>query len=173
MDRLRRAGEIGVSLPVPEPCFVHVAFNAIPIHLENTKFPAVGPRVQNLSTRGSVASGDNVLINGFIISGTDPRTVILRALGPSLSGFGVPGALADPVLSLYNSSGTLIATNDDWQTDIGSAFIEQNGYAPGNPAESATLQQNLAPGAYTLVVTGKNYPGDCLGRSLRTLRAGA
>jgi len=133
-----------------------VAFNAIPIHLENTKFPAVGPRVLNLSTRGSVASGDNVLINGFIVSGTDPKTVILRALGPSLAGSGVSDALADPVLSLYNSSGTLIATNDDWRTDIGSLFIEQYGLAPGNPAESATLQQNLAPGAYTVVVTGKN-----------------
>jgi hypothetical protein len=131
-------------------------YRALPVHLENTKFPAVGPRVQNLSTRGSVASGDNVLINGFIISGTDPRTVILRALGPSLGGSGVPGTLADPVLSLYNSSGTLIATNDDWQTDIGSVFMEQNGFAPGNPSESATLQMNLAPGAYTMVVTGKN-----------------
>jgi hypothetical protein len=110
----------------------------------------------NLSTRGSAASGDNVLINGFIISGTDPRTVILRALGPSLNELGVPTALPDPVLRLYNSSGTLVATNDDWHTDIGAAFMEQNGYAPSNPAESATLQQNLAPGAYTMVVTGKN-----------------
>jgi arylsulfate sulfotransferase len=136
--------------------FCNEFYNSIPIHLENAKFPAVGPRVQNLSTRGTVSTGDNVLINGFIITGTDPKTVILRALGPSLSGSGVPGALADPVLSLYNSSGTLIATNDDWQTDIGSAFIEQNGYAPGNPSESAALVQNLAPGAYTVVVTGKN-----------------
>jgi hypothetical protein len=103
-----------------------------------------------------VASGDNVLINGFIIRGTDPRTVILRALGPSLSGFGIPNALPDPVLSLYNSSGTLIATNDNWQSDIGSVFLEQNGYAPSDPAEAATLQPNLAPGAYTMVVTGKN-----------------
>jgi len=77
-------------------------------------------------------------------------------LGPSLGGLGVPGALADPVLSLYNSSGTLLATNDDWQTDIGATFVEQNGLAPGNPAESAHLQTDLAPGAYTVVITGKN-----------------
>jgi hypothetical protein len=136
--------------------FCNTAYNSRVIHLENTKFPAVGPRVTNLSTRSLVSTGDNVLINGFIVNGTDPKTVILRALGPSLSGFGVDGVLADPVLSLYNSSGTLIATNDDWRTDIGSAFIEQYGLAPGNPAESATLQANLAPGAYTMVVTGKN-----------------
>ena len=61
-------------------------YRAFPVHLENIKFPAVGPRVQNLSTRGTVSTGDNVLINGFVISGTDPRTVILRALGPSLTG---------------------------------------------------------------------------------------
>ena len=136
--------------------FCNTAYNSRIIHLENTKFPAVGPRVMNLSTRGSVATGDNVLINGFIITGTDPKTVILRALGPSLGGSGVSGALADPVLSLYNSSGTLIATNDDWQTDPASTFIEQYGLAPRNPAESATLRTKLAPGAYTMVVTGKN-----------------
>jgi arylsulfate sulfotransferase len=133
-----------------------VAFNAFPLHLENTKFPAVGPRLLNLSTRGSVASGDNVLINGFIVSGTDSETVVVRALGPSLSGLGVSGALADPVLSLYDSSGTLLATNDNWQTDVGATFMEQNGLAPPNPVESGHLQTNLAPGAYTVVVTGKN-----------------
>jgi hypothetical protein len=136
--------------------FCNTAYNSRPIHLENTKFPAVGPRVMNLSTRGSVATGDNVLINGFIVKGTHPTTVVLRALGPSLSGFRVPGALGDPVLSVFNSSGTLIATNDDWQTDVGSAFIEQNGYAPSSPVEPAILQPNLAPGAYTMVVTGRN-----------------
>ena len=77
----------------------NTAYNSIPIHLENTKFPAVAARVQNLSTRGTVASGDNVLINGFIITGTDPKTVVVRALGPSLSAFGLSGVLADPVLT--------------------------------------------------------------------------
>ena len=149
-------------------------YRALPLHLENTKFPAVGPRVMNLSTRGSVASGDNVLINGFIIKGTDPKTVILRALGPSLSGFGIPSALPDPVLSLYNSSGALIATNDDWQTDIGAVFMEQNGYAPSNPVESATLQTELGPWRLHHGSDGKEHnPGDCLGRSLRTLWARA
>jgi arylsulfate sulfotransferase len=136
--------------------FCNTAFNAIPLHLENTKFPTVGPRVLNLSTRGTVSSGDNVLINGFVVTGPDRKTVVLRALGPSLAGFGVPTALADPVLSVYNSSHALIATNDNWQTDIGSDFMAANGFAPSNPFESATLLQNLAPGAYTAIVRGKN-----------------
>jgi arylsulfate sulfotransferase len=135
--------------------FCNTAYNSRIIHLENTKFPAVGPRVQNLSTRGTVSTGDNVLINGFIVTGTDPKIVVARALGPSLADFGLSGVLADPVLTLHNSSGTVIATNDSWQTDIGATFIEQNGFAPSNPAEAAILQ-TLAPGAYTAVVTGKN-----------------
>jgi hypothetical protein len=106
-------------------------------------------------TRGTVSSGDNVLIGGFIVTGTDPKTMVLRALGPSLSGFGLSGVLTDPVLSVYNSSRTVIATNDDWQTDIGAEFMLANGFAPTNPSESATLQ-TLAPGAYTVVVTGKD-----------------
>ena len=133
-----------------------VSFNALPIHLENAKFPTVGPRVLNLSTRGTVSTGDNVLINGFIVTGTDPETVVVRALGPSLSGFGVSGALPDPVLSVYNSSGVLVKTNDNWQDDFGALFMAQNGFAPSNPSESAALLRNLLPGAYTVVVTGKN-----------------
>jgi arylsulfate sulfotransferase len=134
----------------------NTAYNSIPIHLDSTKFPAVGPQVLNLSTRGLVSVGDNVLIGGFIVTGPGPKSVVLRALGPSLSGFGISGVLADPVLKVYNSSRTLIASNDNWQDDIGAAYIVQNGLAPTNASESAALLQNLAPGAYTVIVTGKD-----------------
>ena len=80
--------------------------------------------------------------------------MVLRALGPSLSGFGLSGVLNDPVLSVYDSSSTLIATNDDWQSDPNHLTIEANGLAPTNLLESATAQ-TLAPGAYTVIVTGK------------------
>jgi len=130
-------------------------YRALPIHLENTKFPAVGPQALNLSTRGVVSSGDSVLIGGFIITGAESKTVVLRALGPSLSGFGLSGVLNDPVLSLYNSSQTLIATNDNWQSDPHNADIQKNGLAPPNLRESATFQ-TLAPGAYTVIVSGKS-----------------
>jgi hypothetical protein len=130
-------------------------YRALPVHLENTKFPTVGPQALNLSTRGVVSTGDNVLIGGFIITGTDPKTIVLRALGPSLSRFGISHAVRDPVLSVYNSSRTLIATNDNWQSDPGHSQMEANGLAPANLLESATVQ-TLAPGAYTVIVRGKD-----------------
>src|SRR5213075_1304872 len=104
----------------------NTAYNSLPFHDENAKFPAVGPQALNLSTRGLVGTGDNVLIGGFIVTGADPKTVVLRALGPSLSGFGLSGVLADPGLKVYDSSRNLIASNDDWQADIGAAYIAQN-----------------------------------------------
>jgi arylsulfate sulfotransferase len=129
-------------------------YRALPIHLENTKFPTVGPQPLNLSTRGNVSSGDGVLIGGFVITGTEPKTVVLRALGPSLSSFGVTGVLGDPVLKLYNSSHALIAFNDNWQSDPHNADIQKNGLAPARLLESATFQ-TLAPGSYTVIVSGK------------------
>jgi arylsulfate sulfotransferase len=131
------------------------AYNSIPLHLESTKFPTVGPQALNLSTRGVVSVGDNVLIGGFIVTGSEPKTIALRALGPSLSSFGVSRLLRDPVLSVYNASRTLIATNDNWQSDPDHSEIEANGLAPANLLESATVQ-TLAPGAYTVIVRGKD-----------------
>ena len=133
----------------------NTAYNSRPIHLESTKFPAVGPQALNVSTRGLVGTGDNVLIGGFIITGADPKTVVLRALGPSLIGFGLSGVLADPVLSVFNSSGTLVATNDNWQSDPNHFVVESNGLAPSNLLESAAAL-SLVPGAYTVIVSGKD-----------------
>jgi hypothetical protein len=133
----------------------NTAYNSIPLHLESTKFPTVGPQALNLSIRGDVSGGDNVLIGGFIITGNDPKSIALRALGPSLSSYGVSNPLSDPVLSVYNSSGVLVASNDNWQSDPNHFIIEANGLAPSNLLESATVQ-TLAPGAYTAIVTGQN-----------------
>jgi hypothetical protein len=130
-------------------------YRALPVHLENTRFPTVGPQALNISTRGLVSTGDNVLIGGFIITGTERKTVVLRALGPSLHSFGLSGVLNDPVLRVYNSARTLIATNDNWQSDPNHLAVEANGLAPVNLLESATVQ-TLAPGAYTVTVTGTN-----------------
>jgi len=152
---LNGAGEMVFRYQYQSLAGCNTAFNAIPIHLENTKFPTVGPQALNLSTRGLVSVGDNVLIGGFIVTGTEPKTIALRALGPSLSSFGVSRVLGDPVLSVYNASRTLVATNDNWQSDPGHSEIEANGLAPANLLESATLQ-TFAPGSYTVIVRGKD-----------------
>ena len=131
------------------------AYRALPIHLESTKFPTVGPQALNLSTRGLVSIGDNVLIGGFIVTGTEPKRMVLRALGPSLSGFGLSDVLADPVLSVYNSSGTLVTSNDNWQSDVNHFVVESNGLAPAHLEESA-IARYMAPGAYTVIVTGRD-----------------
>jgi arylsulfate sulfotransferase len=132
------------------------AFNATPLHLENTKFPTVGPQALNLSTRGKIAPGEDALIGGFIVLGTESKEVALRVLGPSLADSGVTDTLADPVLTLYDSAGEVIATNDDWQSDPRAGELAADRLAPGDPAEAATVQ-TLAPGSYTVVATGKNF----------------
>ena len=110
-------------------------------------------KVLNISTRLAVQTGDNVLIAGFIITGKDPRDVILRAIGPSLGSF-VDSALADPTLELHDSTGALIAANDNWK-DAQQAEIEATGIPPTDDLESA-LVATLAPGPYTAVVRGAN-----------------
>ncbi len=105
----------------------------------------------NISTRGYVGTGDNVLIGGFIIS-DDYLTVIIRAKGPSLSSYGVSGALSDPMLELYAGS-TLIASNDDWESGPWATELTYLEAQPSHPRESAMVV-TLPPGAYTVVVRG-------------------
>ncbi|MEO7724428.1 MAG: SBBP repeat-containing protein, partial [Chthoniobacterales bacterium] len=108
----------------------------------------------NISTRLQVLTDDKVLIGGFIVTGTDPKMVILRAIGPALIDFGIPDALANPVLELHAADGSLIMSNDDWKMDQQSE-IEMTGLAPTKDLESAILA-TLDPGAYTAIVSGKD-----------------
>ncbi len=112
------------------------------------------PAISNISTRAQVGTGTGVLIAGFILSGTEQKAVLIRALGPSLTPFGVSAALADPTLELHNDAGDLIASNDDWQTAANSSQIP-SGLRPGFTAESAILT-TLRPGSYTAIEAGKN-----------------
>jgi hypothetical protein len=119
---------------------------------------------QNISTRANVGTGDNVLIGGIIITGNDTKQVVLRAIGPSLSGAGVTDPLADPTLNLFDSAGTLLASNDNWMDNSAEdqMILIDNGLAPSADLESA-LVANLDPGAYTAIVQGV---GDTTGVAL-------
>jgi len=106
----------------------------------------------NISTRGKVETGDNTLIGGFIVTGTQPKKVIVRAVGPSVP---VPGALADPILELH--AGILVISNDNWRTGGQEAEIMATGIPPSNDLESAIVATLPANGAtYTAVVRGVN-----------------
>jgi hypothetical protein len=127
----------------------------------NPPAPTGNGRLAQLSTRASVGTGDKVMIGGFIIPGTVAKTVIVRAIGPSLGAFGVSGALQNPVLELHDGTGAVIATNDDWRTDQ-EQEIGATGLAPSNDLESVILAE-LEPGNYTAIVTGN---GDATGVAL-------
>ncbi len=117
----------------------------------------------NVSTRSFVQTGDNVMIGGFIVQGTASKRVIARAIGPELTQYGVPNALNNPTLELHDSTGALIASNDNWQhTIIGGIItasqvsdIVNSGQAPGDPTESAIIA-DLPAGNYTAIVRGVN-----------------
>jgi len=112
-----------------------------------------GPaKVVNISTRGFVLTGDNVMIGGLIIVGNRPSQIVVRGIGPSLGNFGVPDVLADPLLELRDSNGVLIQANNDWR-DTQEIALEKTGLAPTNNLESAILT-SLAPGNYTVTVKG-------------------
>jgi hypothetical protein len=113
--------------------------------------PQLASSLRNLATRGQVDGGDKVLIGGVIVTGSAPKRVLIRGIGSSS---GVPGALVNPTLTLYNSQAQIIATNDNWQ-DTQGPDIAATSLAPKDPLESAILA-TLQPGAYTAIVDGNS-----------------
>jgi hypothetical protein len=118
---------------------------------------AAASKLANISTRAFVGTGGDILIAGFILGhGTTPDNVIVRGIGPSLTGLGVPDALANPRLELRDSQGALIRANDNWMDDPAQkALIMVAGLAPTNPLESA-IAETLPPGQYTALLVGVN-----------------
>jgi hypothetical protein len=123
--------------------------------------PGAGSTLGNISTRSFVQTGEHVMIGGFIVQGSGAKRVIIRAIGPELTQFGIRDALANPRLELHNRTGALIASNDNWQTTILGGIITRNqvgdiqnsGHAPTEASESAIIA-NLPPGNYTAIVRG-------------------
>jgi cyclophilin family peptidyl-prolyl cis-trans isomerase len=112
-----------------------------------------GSDVLNISTRGTVQTGDGVMIGGFIVSGDGSQRVLVRAIGPSLAPLGIAHPLGDPTLTLYNSDAMQIDFNDNWEDSPVQSEIEESGLAPGDPSEAAVLP-TLNPGSYTAIVSG-------------------
>ena len=110
-------------------------------------------QLANISTRMRVGVEEDVLIGGFIISGSESKRLILRAIGPSLAAAGVGGALEDPILELYDGSGNPIRSNDDWEDSDQAGEIAATGVAPASAREAAVVV-TLPPGSYTAVVRG-------------------
>jgi hypothetical protein len=142
--------------PTPSPTATATATATPPPTPTSTPSPTASPtppnQAINLSTRMRVETGANVGIGGLIITGSVPKHVLLRAIGPSLSGFGVPNVLADPVLELHGPGAFVTITNNDWR-DTQEAEIQATGIPPSNNLESAIVA-TLTPGSYTAVVRG-------------------
>lgn len=117
--------------------------------IDTTEAPLV-----NISTRGQVRTGNDVMIAGFVITGNQPKTVAIVGTGPSLSAYGITNPLANPTLTLMRASDqSVVATNDNWGGAANAAQIQASGFAPPNALESAMLV-TLQPGAYTAVLSG-------------------
>jgi DNA-binding beta-propeller fold protein YncE len=137
---------------VPRQLFVAHNLDGVVSVLQSSATAAPVDLFGNIATRARVGSGDNVIIGGFIIAGTQPRTVVVRGIGPSLP---LAGALADPVIEVHGSSGEILATNDNWNDSLTRQQIIDSGLAPTNALESA-LWGIINPGAYTVIVRGAN-----------------
>lgn len=112
----------------------------------------------NISTRGFVQTGDNVMIGGFTLgTSSNPTNVAVRALGPSLTSLGLSNVLADPTLELHNANGTIMVSNDDWESDLASAaLLSANGLGLPDHKEAGIFLTLAPPGQFTAIVAGKN-----------------
>ncbi len=149
-----RYGPAGPPVPTPSPSPTVTPVPSTPTPTPTSTPAATPTTLGNISTRLRVETGDNVLIGGFIVTGTQPKRIIVRAIGPSLP---LAGVLADPVLELRHSSGGLIMSNDNWRTGGQEAEIIATTIPPSNDLESAivaTLPANSS--AYTAIVRGLN-----------------
>jgi hypothetical protein len=120
--------------------------------------PDATSQIVNFSGRARVGTGDHVLIAGFTIAGDTAQTMLIRGIGPSLSQFGVGGVLANPQVSIYDSTGTLVAQNNGWNGDpvLESTFSQVGAFdLPANSSDAA-LVVTLAPGSYSVQVSGAN-----------------
>jgi uncharacterized protein (DUF1800 family) len=121
-----------------------------------TGVSAQEPRLANLSTRAQTSPGAGVLTAGFVIGPGANKQVLIRAIGPTLGAFGVPGSLADPILTVFDGSGKVVATNDNWQATDAATFTSVGAFSlPANSKDSA-LVTTLAPGLYSAQVAGAN-----------------
>jgi hypothetical protein len=130
--------------------------------------PAALTKIINLSSRGQVMAGNGVLVCGFIVSGTSPKPVLIRGVGPTLATYGLTNLVADPVLNVYNSAGALVATNNDWGTPLpvnstqvpataaalASTAAQVGAFPLTSGSKDAAVIITLAPGAYTAQVSG-------------------
>src|SRR5438477_8216481 len=149
-------GEFGSHDIVKFPGGLKTPFSHDDTFIGGIAFEAPTAQLTNISTRASVQTGSGVTIAGFIVTGTDSKTVVLRGLGPTLGQppFNVTGALADTTLQVFDGSGHPLWFNDNWK-DTQQAQIQATGLAPPNDLESAILQV-LPPGNYTAILSGKN-----------------
>jgi hypothetical protein len=113
-------------------------------------------RLRNLSVRAQVGTGSAVLIAGFVISGNVPKTVLIRGIGPALNGFGVAGALQQPILSLYTSNSALIQTNYLWggEPSLAAAMSSVGAFSLSPLSDDTAMLVTLPPGAYTAQLSG-------------------
>jgi hypothetical protein len=159
------AGAFGLTLGSRDAAFVQNLNGAFSILTRGTGAGAVlveaydvgtgnTPRLVNVSARNRVGTGDDILIAGFNVTGTGTKQVLIRAVGPGLAGFGVPGTLFDPRLDLFNSSGVRLGENDDWPAVLASTFSSVGAFALNNGSRDAALLTTLPIGSYTVQVRG-------------------